>query len=49
MLDRSKRRFEEGSRLVEDAHRLLGDIQQALMGSPATMTAEEGEEAASNC
>jgi len=40
MLDRSKRRFEEGSRLVEDAHRLLGDIQQALLGSPATMTAE---------
>ena len=33
--------------MVEDAHRLLSDIQQALMGSPATMTAEEGEEAAS--
>ncbi|GAC1582968.1 MAG: hypothetical protein NVS3B5_17450 [Sphingomicrobium sp.] len=47
LLDRSRRRFEEGSRLVEDAHRLLSDIQQQLMGSPATMTAEEGEEAAS--
>ncbi len=47
LLDRSRRRFEEGSRLVEDAHRLLSDIQQQLMGSPATMTAEEGEEAVS--
>ena len=47
MLDRSRRRFEEGSKLVEDAHQLLGDIQQQLLGSPATRTAEESEEAAS--
>ena len=47
MLDRSRRRFEEGTRLVEEAHTLLGDIQQQLMGSPATMTADESEEAAS--
>ena len=47
MLDRSRRRFEEGTRLVEDAHNLLADIQQQLLGSPATMTPEEGEEAAS--
>lgn len=47
MLDRSRRRFEEGTRLVEEAHMLLGDIQQQLLGSPATMTADESEEAAS--
>ena len=47
MLDRSRRRFDEGSKLVEEAHQLLGDIQQQLLGSPATMTAEESEEAAS--
>ena len=47
MLERSRRRFEEGLRLVEDAHTLLGDIQQQLIGSPATMTADESEEAAS--
>jgi two-component system, cell cycle response regulator CtrA len=47
MLDRSRRRFEEGSRLVEDAHRLLADIQQALIGSPAVVSAEDSEEAAS--
>ena len=32
MLDRSRRRFEEGTRLVEEAHKMLADIQQALIG-----------------
>jgi len=44
---RSRRRFEEGSRLLEDAHKALADIQQALLGSPATLTAEDSEEASS--
>jgi DNA-binding response OmpR family regulator len=47
MLDRSRRRFEEGSRLVEEAHQALGELQQALIGSPATMTEEESDQAAS--
>src|SRR5258705_13590033 len=47
MLDRSRRRFEEGSRLVEEAHTLLGEIQQALIGSPRTISPEDSEEAAS--
>ena len=47
MLDRSKRRFEEGTRLVEDAHKILGDLQQALIGSPRTVSPEDSEEAAS--
>ena len=47
MLDRSRRRFEEGTRLVEEAHRLLGDIQQALIGSPRSASPEDSEEAAS--
>ncbi len=47
MLDRSRRRFEEGSRLVEEAHSALGELQQALIGSPATMTEEESDQAAS--
>ena len=38
MLDRSRRRFEEGSRLVEEAHKILGDIQQALIGSPRSIS-----------
>jgi len=47
MLDRSRRRFEEGSRLVEEAHKALADIQQALIGSPIAVSREESEEAAS--
>ena len=47
MLDRSRRRFEEGTRLVEEAHKLLGDIQQVIMGSPRSVSPEDSEEAAS--
>ncbi len=47
IVDRSRRRFEEGSRLIEEAHRALADLQQALIGSPATLSAEDSEEASS--
>ena len=47
MLDRSRKRFDEGVKLIEEAHRQLGDVQQQLLGSPATMTEDESEEAAS--
>ena len=47
MIDRSRRRFEEGSRLVEEAHKALADIQQELIGSPVSLSAEDSEEAAS--
>ena len=47
MLDRSKRRFEEGQRLVEEAHAALAEAQQALLGSPVRLTAEDSEEASS--
>ena len=47
MLERSRRRFEEGSRLVEEAHNALAEIQQALIGSPRAVSAEDGDEAAS--
>lgn len=47
MLDRSRRRFEEGARLVEEAHKALAEIQQALIGSPGMVSPEESDEAAS--
>ncbi|MBA3576889.1 MAG: winged helix-turn-helix transcriptional regulator [Sphingomonas sp.] len=47
ILDRSRRRFEEGTRLVEEAHKALADIQQALIGSPGSVSAEESDQAAS--
>ena len=47
MLDRSRRRFDEGARLLEDAHKALAEIQQALLGSPRAASAEDGDEVAS--
>ena len=47
MLERSRRRFEEGSRLVEEAQQIMGEIQQALIGSPRRASAEDSEEVAS--
>ena len=47
MLERSRRRFEEGSRLVEEAQHIMGEIQQALIGSPRRVSPEDSEEAAS--
>jgi DNA-binding response OmpR family regulator len=47
MLERSRRRFDEGSKLAEDAQRALAEIQQALIGSPVRLSAEDHEEAAS--
>lgn len=47
MLDRSRRRFEEGARLVEEAHQQLADLQQVLLGSPKGVSPEDSEEAAS--
>ena len=47
MLERSKKRFEEGARLVEDAHAALSDLQQQLIGAPATTIRGDGDEQAS--
>lgn len=47
MLDRSRRRFEEGTKLVEEAHHILAELQQQLIGSPRTISQEDSDEAAS--
>ena len=47
MLERSRRRLEEGTRLVDDAHKILAEVQQALIGSPRSVSPEDSEEAAS--
>jgi len=46
MLDRSRRRFEEGTRLVEEAHKILAELQQDLIGAP-NASPEDSEEVAS--
>ena len=47
ILDRARRRFEEGLKIVEEAHSTFGEVQQALLGSPGSLSPEESEEAAS--
>ena len=47
LLERSRRRFDEGARLVEEAHDALAETQQLLLGSPVRLSAEDSEEAAS--
>lgn len=47
MLDRSRRRFDEGARLVEEAHKAVAELQQQLIGAPVTAGQEEGDEVAS--
>ena len=48
ILDRARKRFEEGMKIVEDAHRTFGEIQQALLGAPSSrLSQEDSEEAAS--
>jgi DNA-binding response OmpR family regulator len=48
MLDRSRRRFEEGARLAEDAHKAVAELQQQLIGAPSVgATKDDGDELAS--
>ncbi|MEO6114233.1 MAG: winged helix-turn-helix domain-containing protein [Sphingomicrobium sp.] len=47
LLERSRRRFDEGARLVEEAHKSLAEVQQLLLGSPISLSPEDSEEAAS--
>ena len=52
MLDRSRRRFEEGTRLVEDAHKLLkGSGMMTLLGGDkgAGDLAKDGQDASKKC
>ena len=47
MLDRSRRRFEEGARLIEEAHKAIADMQQKVLGAPITAGRDDQEEVAS--
>ena len=47
MVERARRRLEEGLRLADEASSALGDIQQQLIGSPVTLNNEDSEAAAS--
>lgn len=46
-LDKARKRLEDGLSLVNEAQNAIGDIQQALIGSPQRISAEDSDEAAS--
>lgn len=47
LLDRSRKRFEEGQRLVADAQAIVADLQQQLIGAPAGGARDDGDDVAS--
>lgn len=47
LLERSRRRFEEGAKLAEEAHQLVAEIQQHLLGSPGETGPDDSDETAS--
>ena len=48
MIERARKRFDEGSRLAEDAHKAVADLQQQLIGAPGSPDADDdGDELAS--
>ena len=48
MLERSRKRFEEGTRLAEDAHKAVAELQQQLIGAPSAFgQQDDGDELAS--
>jgi two-component system, cell cycle response regulator CtrA len=49
MLERARKRFDEGTRLTEEAHKAVADLQQQMIGAPAGFgqRQEDGDELAS--
>ena len=46
-LDKARKRLEDGLALVNEAQNAIADIQQAVIGSPTRISAEDSDEAAS--
>jgi DNA-binding response OmpR family regulator len=47
LLERSRKRFEEGQKLAEEAHTLVSELQQQLIGAPVNLSREDGDDVAS--
>ncbi|GLR47294.1 winged helix-turn-helix domain-containing protein [Sphingomonas astaxanthinifaciens] len=41
LLERSRKRFEEGQKMAEEAHALVADLQQQLIGAPVSLGARD--------
>ena len=46
-LEKARKRLEDGLNLVNEAQNAIADIQQAVLGSPQRVSAEDSDEAAS--
>jgi DNA-binding response OmpR family regulator len=47
LLERSRKRFEEGQKLAEEAHALVSELQQQLIGAPVSVSRDDGDDIAS--
>jgi DNA-binding response OmpR family regulator len=47
LLERSRKRFEEGQKLAEEAHALVSELQQQLIGAPVSLPRDDGDDVAS--
>ena len=47
LLERSRKRFEEGQKFAEEAHALVSELQQQLIGAPVNLARDDGDDIAS--
>jgi DNA-binding response OmpR family regulator len=47
LLERSRKRFEEGQKMAEEAHALVSELQQQLIGAPINLPRDDQDDVAS--
>jgi DNA-binding response OmpR family regulator len=47
LLERSRKRFEEGQKMAEEAHALVSELQQQLIGAPVNLPRDDQDDVAS--
>lgn len=47
LLERSRKRFEEGQKMAEEAHALVSELQQQLIGAPVSLPRDDADDVAS--
>lgn len=47
LLERSRKRFEEGQKLVDEAHAMVAELQQQLIGAPVSRPRDDQDDVAS--
>lgn len=47
LLERSRKRFEEGQKFADEAHAMVAELQQQLIGAPVNLPRDDGDDVAS--